>query len=96
MINKFLGVGLDPDLHQAVNAELERARTKFPDSEGAMCALTEEVGELAKALLDESPSRIKAEGIQVICMVVRLLSEGDRTLDSYRAKRGQVPTGAAA
>ena len=33
-----------------VLAEVQRAEKKFPDTYGVMCALTEEVGELAKAI----------------------------------------------
>lgn len=72
-----------------VYVEIGRARKKFPDNAGSMCALTEEVGELAKALLDEDSSRILAEAVQVACMAFRVASEGDRTLNEYRKTRGQ-------
>lgn len=55
-----------------------------------MTALTEEVGELAKALLDEGWSRVQAEAIQVACMAARVAIEGDPTLIKYRAKRKKV------
>lgn len=45
-----------------------------------MCALTEEVGEVAKALLDESPDRVYEEAVQVAVMAMRLATEGDRSL----------------
>jgi len=82
---------LGSQLIEAIDCELAKARAKFPDAEGAMCALTEEVGELAKAVLDESKNRVRKEAIQVICMAVRIIQEGDRSLDSYRAKRGRKP-----
>lgn len=74
-----------------LKTEVERARKKFPDNAGSMCALTEEVGELAKALLDEDSSRIFAEAVQVACMAFRVANEGDRTLNEYRKTRGQKP-----
>lgn len=70
-----------------VDAEVARARQKFPSSDGAMVALVEEVGELAKALLDESWDRVRAEAIQVAGMALRVAEEGDSTLDALRAKR---------
>ena len=71
-----------------VSAEVGRAREKFPETEGCMVALVEEVGELARAILDESPERIRAEAVQVACMAVRVVLDGDASLDHYRAKRG--------
>lgn len=70
-----------------VHDEVFKARKKFPSSEGSMTALTEEVGELAKALLDEGWSRVQAEAIQVAAMACRVAIEGDPTLIKYRAKR---------
>lgn len=63
-----------------VAAELQAARSKFPSSTKSMCALTEEVGELAKALLDESWERVQAEAVQVAAMAQRVATEGDDTL----------------
>lgn len=68
--------------------ELERARKKFPGAALTMVALTEEVGELAKALLDESPERIVEEAIQVAVMAQRVATEGDRSVDRFR---GWIP-----
>ena len=78
-------------LVEEIDDELARARKKFPDAAGAMCALTEEVGELAKAVLDEPAARVRREAVQVICMAVRIIQEGDRTLDEIRVARGQKP-----
>lgn len=63
-----------------ITAELMRARAKFPDAAKSMCALTEEVGELAKALLDESDERVYDEAIQVAVMAIRVATEGDASL----------------
>lgn len=43
----------DEEFVKAVEAEILRARTKFPDSTCSLAALMEEVGELANALLEE-------------------------------------------
>ncbi len=71
-----------------IDAELHVARTEFPESTGSMTALTEEVGELAKALLDEPWSHVRKEAIQVAVMAIRVAIEGDATLYAIRAKRG--------
>lgn len=72
-----------------VEREVRRARGLFPDPTGSMTALTEEVGELAKALLDESPARIYAEAMQVACVAARVATEGDPSLSSYRVARAR-------
>lgn len=72
-------------------SEVAAAREKFPDSGGSMTALTEEVGELAKAMLDESSDRVRREAIQVACMAARVALEGDPTLAPYRTERGAGP-----
>lgn len=64
------------------------AKAKFPSSEGSMTALMEEVGELAKAYLDEPRENIYNEAVQVASMVIRVALEGDPTLEDYRKKRG--------
>ena len=69
-------------------AELDFAREKFPDPDGLMTALTEEVGELAKALMDEPMDNVYREAIQVAAMACRIATEGDPTLDAIRFKRG--------
>jgi NTP pyrophosphatase (non-canonical NTP hydrolase) len=71
--------------------ELQRARTKFPGTAITMIALTEEVGELAKALMDESPERIVEEAIQVAVMAQRVATEGDRSVDQFRGWRPKRP-----
>lgn len=73
-----------------VEDELAKARAKFPYSGGANTALAEEVGELAKALLDETPQRIYREAVQVATMAARIALEGDPLLDQYRTIRQGV------
>lgn len=67
-----------------VFAEVKSARAKFPASVGNMVALTEEVGELAKAMIDEPSERVRAEAVQVAAMALRVALEGDPTLDGLR------------
>lgn len=69
-------------------AELIKAREKFPSSLLPMIALTEEVGELANAILSESHEQIIKEAVQVAVMAIRVLEEGDPTTDDYRKKIG--------
>ena len=68
--------------------ELERARTKFPGADHMMIALAEEHGELAKALLDESWERVRAEAIQVACCALRIATESDPSLNAFRLNKG--------
>jgi hypothetical protein len=89
-ITQFARLHLDP-IHaflSEVEAEHRRAVTKFPDASGSMTALTEEVGELAKALLDEPSECVRAEAVQVATMAIRVALEGDHTLSSTRTRRG--------
>lgn len=67
-----------------VRAEVARARSKFPGNDLTTIALTEEVGELAKALLDESPSRVRSEAVQVAAMAVRVAIDGDASVANHR------------
>lgn len=70
-----------------VDAEVKRAQKKFPSSDGTLCALTEEVGEVAKAVLDEPWERVYREAVQVAAMAARLALEGDKTLGPIREMR---------
>jgi hypothetical protein len=74
-----------------VRAEIFRARRKFPSSDAATVALTEETGELAKACMEESIERVRAEAVQVASTAMRIALEGDVTLDGVRVRRGQIP-----
>jgi hypothetical protein len=79
-----------PDVRQFaiwMAREVTRARKKFPRPDALMTALTEEVGELAKAMLDEPSVRVVAEAIQVAAMACRVAMEGDPTLDETRKLR---------
>ncbi len=70
-----------------VSAEVARARRLFPNRKHLLAALVEEVGELARAYLDnEGSSRVRAEAIQVACMAVRIAVEGEETFDGWEKK----------
>ena len=77
--NAFLG---------AVRREAVKARAKSPSSTLSMTALMEEVGELANALLTKPAREVRAEAVQVACMAMRIATEGDNTLEPYRAQQG--------
>lgn len=63
---------------EMVRAEYELALRRFPYPNQNLAALMEEVGELARAFLqDESPERIYAEAVQVAAMAARCALEGD-------------------
>jgi hypothetical protein len=74
-----------------MKAELKKARTKFPGDRVTYTALCEEVGELAKALLDESSQRVREEAIQVAVMAMRVVLDGDSSYDELRKERGLDP-----
>lgn len=64
--------------------ELASARHNFPSPNCSTIALMEEVGELAKALLDESWDRVVEEAVQVAVMAQRVATEGDPSTFQYR------------
>lgn len=68
--------------------ELHRARTKFPGDNVTTLALVEEVGELAQATFEKSRAEVRKEAIQVACMAMRVILDGDQTLDAWRAQKG--------
>lgn len=71
---------------QAVQAEVIRARLKFPRNRYLLAALTEEVGELAQAILQgKDRDAIEREAIQVACVAIRLCEEGDSSFDDADA-----------
>jgi len=57
--------------------EVLRARKKFPGNRFLLAALTEEVGELARATLQRKPENIIKEAIQVAAVAIRIIEEGD-------------------
>lgn len=71
-------------LANEILAELTRARVKFPGKNATFPALVEEVGELATALMEETKDRVHKEAIQVAVMAMRIVLDGDQTLDGWR------------
>ena len=76
---------LDEHFISELRLELARAREKFPSANFSMIALTEEVGELAQALLKHRAgkwerTRIFAEAIQVAAMALRVALEPDDSM----------------
>jgi hypothetical protein len=67
----------DSGFLNALVAELEMARVNFPDRP-TMAVLVEEVGEVARALQDESREAIYLECVQVAAMAMRMATEGCR------------------
>ena len=72
----------------AVKKELARARAKFPGRDLTSIALMEEVGELAKATLDEDQKAVFSEAVQVATMAARSWLDGDSSTDERRARQG--------
>lgn len=82
---------MEPSFHRFIADvfdEINRAIAKFPEPNANMTALTEEVGELAQALMDKPRSEVWKEAVQVACMAARVAVQGDPTLDPIREKRG--------
>jgi hypothetical protein len=75
---------LSPDSVQALDNELIRARIKFPGNAHLNVALAEEVGELARAYLEGDLEGVKAEALQVACVAIRILEEGDSDFGDSR------------
>ena len=79
------------DLLSEIKAELARARAKFPGDNVTMLALMEEVGELAKASFEEPRANVRKEAVQVAVMAIRMILDGDATLNAWRAGKGLDP-----
>lgn len=58
-------------------AEVNRARSKFPENRLMLAALVEEVGELANAIIEQKDWR--TEALHVACVAMRIYTEGDST-----------------
>lgn len=81
----------ESELATEILAELRRARMKFPGDNVTTLALVEEVGELAKATFEESRAQVRKEAVQVATMAMRVVLDGDQTLDVWRESRGLDP-----
>lgn len=77
----------DRNFLRDVEHELRRARGKFPGSNLVLAALTEEVGELAQAMLKRRAGKMTDqdvwnEAVQVATMALRCAVEGDPSFES--------------
>jgi hypothetical protein len=84
-----------------IGAEVIRARQKFPGNRHLLAALVEEVGELSQAYLQRQGSqRIREEAMQVACVAIRIMEEGDSAFavldDAIRRKDKQIVAAEAA
>lgn len=78
--------GLTTTTLYELQREVMRARDKFPTNRHRLAALVEEVGELAKALLEnQGLERIRAEAVQVAATAARIMEEGDADFDTEGA-----------
>lgn len=83
---RYLDATNDANFLAAINAEVERARKKFPGDNLTLAALTEEVGELAQAALHIREGkhadweRVWKEAVQVAVMAMRMATEGDASI----------------
>lgn len=76
------------ELIEDVAAEVRRARAKFPAHEDLTVALFEEAGEVAKSQLQCAPHEvIRKELVQVIAVCVRIITEGDATMERRRTEK---------
>ena len=69
---------------QALQDELAFARSRFPSNSQLMEALMEEVGEVARAVLERDFDHAKQEALQVACVAMRLATEGDQSWEPSR------------
>lgn len=72
-------------IFREVQSRVVKGRSKYPDNRYLQVALIEEVGELAQAFINfqlhnEDPLNIYNEGIDVLCVIVRIIEEGDKFL----------------
>lgn len=59
-----------------------KGRAKFPGNRFMLPALMEEVGELARALLQrKGPEEVRAEALDTAAVALRIFEEGDATFD---------------
>lgn len=68
----------------ALCVEVARALAKHPSNAKLLAALMEEVGELAKAMLQRQPRHeINQEALQVACVALRIVEEGDADFSEH-------------
>lgn len=88
--NRAVVDGLDIESRVHLADELIAARAKFPGNRLLLAALTEEAGELAKALLQRAGrEKIQHEALQVACVAMRIYEEGDATFAAISDEEAQ-------
>ena len=65
------------ELINAVAEEVHCSRAQFPGNRHMYVALGEEVGEVARALLENDREKLVKECIQVAASAIRIAAEGD-------------------
>ncbi len=71
-----------PGTLQELGDEVIRARTKFPGTKHLLAACLEELGELAKAMLQRKGEQaVRGEALQTACVALRIYEEGDAAFD---------------
>lgn len=76
---------------KAIKLELQHARQKFPGDNATFAALVEEVGEVGTAIMEQSRDEVKDECVQVAVMAIRLILDGDCTMNAWREKKNLDP-----
>lgn len=71
-----------------IRKEVVRARTLHPGNNLQTMAFSEEAGELVKAVMDESVENVRTEAIQAAAMAIRVVIDGDSTMDNHRERKG--------
>lgn len=84
------GTGLKDRTSALLDIVMKKARAKFPRNRLLLAALTEEVGELAKALLQrQGRVAVQAEALQVAVVALRIYEEGDATFADVSDEEAQ-------
>lgn len=83
-------IELEPLTLRAVSAATLLARRKFPGNRLLLAALAEEVGELARALLQRKDrDDVEREALQVAAVALRIVEEGDATFENVSDEEAQ-------
>jgi hypothetical protein len=69
--------------------EVKRGRAKFPGNRFLLAGLVEEVGELARAILQKKDAEIEAEAIQVAGVALRIAEERDGSFNDLTDEESQ-------
>ena len=88
--NRHPGGGLELDTLLYLDSELAAGRRKFVGNRFLLTAATEELGELAKALLQrEGRERVRAKALQLAVVALRIYEEGDASHSDITAEESK-------